>query len=196
MNAKQGKCHKCRGYLLLLLVLAGMFTFTACDDPMESEIMQNPAFVELLKLFGYEPEEETEIWGMPCEYTRVTSPFGYRDHPVSGEWKLHTGIDLAAPKDTPIYASRAGKVLYAGWDTGSGGKYVSIDHGDGYKSQYLHMNSFAVKSGQTVEKGQLIGYVGDTGVTTGFHLHFTIRQFNSETEKWVPVDPAEYIDFE
>ncbi len=196
MNGKQKNCHKYRAYLLLMLVLAGMLTFTACEDPMESEIMQNPTFIKLLMIFGYEPEEEVpEIWGMPCEYTRVSSPFGYRDHPVSGEWKLHTGIDLAAPKDTPIYASRAGKVVYAGNSNSSSGIYVSIDHGDGYKSQYLHMNSFVVKSGQTVEKGELIGYVGKTGTATGYHLHFTIRQYDLETEKWDPVDPAEYIDF-
>jgi murein DD-endopeptidase MepM/ murein hydrolase activator NlpD len=186
---------------LLALILAGMLTLTGCD-PMESEIMQDPTFVELLKLFGYKPMDEPaqneETWMLPCKYTRISSPFGYRTHPVTGEWKLHGGIDLAAAECTPIYASRSGTVVYADWDTGSGGKYVSIDHGDGLKSQYLHMTDkmeFVVKKGQKVQQGELIGYVGDTGVTTGFHLHFVIKKYNEEIKDWEPVDPELYLHF-
>jgi len=197
---RKRRSFRCR-ICLLLAVLLGILTFTGCD-PMESELMKNPNFTGLLELFGYKPlpgpEEDGSIWILPCKYTRISSPFGYRNHPVTGEWKLHGGIDLAAAEGTPIYASRAGTVVYAGWDSGTGGKYVSIDHGDGYKSQYMHMTDkmeFVVKKGQTVQQGELIGYVGDTGVTTGFHLHFVIKKYNEETKSWEPLDPELYLHF-
>ena len=189
---KTGHISRIGVYLLVLMILTSMLSLTACEDPMESEIMQDPTFVELLKIFGYKPPEE---WIVPCEYTRITSPFGYREHPVTGKWGGHTGIDMAAPKNTPIYASRSGVVVFAGWDSsgGGGGNYVSIEHENGFKSQYMHMTEFVVEKGQHVRQGQLIGYVGDTGVTTGYHLHFTIRKYDSETKEWIPVDPAQYI---
>ena len=190
--------------LLLAALLFAMVAFAGCD-PMESDLMKDPNFTGLLTYFGYtpwteptKPQEETGTWILPCKYTKITSPFGYRTHPVTGKWKLHGGIDLAAAEGTPIYASRAGTVVYADWDIGSGGKYVSIDHGDGYKSQYLHMTDkmeFVVKKGQTVQQGELIGYVGDTGVTTGFHLHFVIKKYNEEIKDWEPVDPELHLDF-
>lgn len=180
---------------------------TGCD-PMESEIMQDPTFVELLKIFGYKPmeepteqEEETAQWILPCEYGRVSSPFGYRYHPITGEWKGHTGVDLTRPrwavetgKPVPIYASRSGKVVFAGSGEISG-NYVTIDHGDGFRSQYLHLDKFVVEEGQEVPQGHIIGYMGDTGVVTGPHLHFTIRQYDAETKKWEPVDPTLYLYF-
>ena len=185
----------------MALLFAGMLTLTGCD-PMESDLMKDANFTGLLGYFGYtpwtEPEEETTQWILPCKYTRISSPFGFRTHPVTGEWKLHGGIDLAAAECTAIYASRAGTVVYADWDTGTGGKYVSIDHGDGYKSQYMHMTDkmeFVVEKGQTVQQGDLIGYVGDTGLTTGFHLHFVIKKYNEEIKNWEPVDPELYLHF-
>ncbi len=192
---KIGHISRIGVYLLVLMILMSMLSFTACEDPMESEIMQNPTFVELLKLFGYKPIPESEVWQLPCEYILVSSGFGDREHPVDGEERFHKGMDLAAPKGTPIYASRSGKVVFAGWDTTGGGNYVSIDHGDGFKSQYMHMEEFVVEQGQEVRQGQLIGYVGKTGVTTGYHLHFAIRKYNEETEEWDHVDPAKYINF-
>ena len=193
----------CRRQICLLLVaLFAALIFTGCD-PMESDLMKDPNFTGLLGYFGYTPwtepnAQEEDLWILPCKYTRISSPFGYRTHPVTGEWKLHGGIDLAAAECTKIYASRAGTVVYAGWDSGSGGIYVSIDHGDGYKSQYLHMTdkmALVVKKGQTVQQGELIGYVGDTGVTTGFHLHFVIKKYNEEIKDWEPVNPELYLDF-
>lgn len=147
-------------------------------------------------------------WALPCDYNRVTSPFGYRFHPVTGKWSGHTGIDLSPPKGTPwnqqvpIYATRSGVVVYAGWDSGGGGNYVSIDHLDNYKSQYMHLDSMVVKSGDAVTIGQLIGYMGDTGTSTARHLHFTIRhyeRYEKTTGNWVwgwkPLNPANFIDF-
>ena len=147
-------------------------------------------------------------WALPCDYNRVTSPFGYRYHPVNGKWGGHTGLDLSPPKGTawnekvPIYATRSGVVVYAGWDSGGGGNYVSIDHLDNYKSQYMHLDSMVVKTGDAVTIGQLIGYMGDTGTSTARHLHFVIRHYEyyeKNPGKWVwgwkPLNPAEFIDF-
>ena len=147
-------------------------------------------------------------WALPCDYNRVSSPFGYRYHPVSGKWSGHTGVDLTPPKGTPwnqqvpIYATRSGVVVYAGWDSGGGGNYVSIDHLDNYKSQYMHLDSMVVKSGDAVIMGQLIGYMGNTGTSTARHLHFVIRHYENYEKtpgKWVwgwrPLNPANFIDF-
>ena len=126
-------------------------------------------------------------WIVPCKYTRFTSPFGYRIHPIYGYRKMHYGVDLAAPKGTPIKASRAGTVVAASYGS-SAGYYVQINHGDGFQSKYLHMTHYIVKSGQYVTQGQVIGYVGSTGASTGPHLHFGILY------KGEYVNPAKYID--
>ena len=95
-------------------------------------------------------------------------------------------MDLAAPTGTPIYASRSGTVSVASYD-GSSGYYVQINHGDGYRSIYMHMTHFVVYAGQTVSQGQLIGYCGSTGASTGPHLHFGISLNGTY------VNPANYI---
>ena len=126
-------------------------------------------------------------WIVPCKYTRFTSPFGYRIHPIYGYRKMHNGVDLAAPKGTPIKAAKAGTVVAASYGS-SAGYYVQINHGDGFQSKYLHMTHYIVKSGQYVTQGQVIGYVGSTGASTGPHLHFGILYNGSY------VNPARYID--
>ena len=126
-------------------------------------------------------------WLVPTENYRITSPFGMRIHPVYGYEKMHTGVDLAAPKNTPIYASRAGVVVWAGWGN-TGGWWVKVDHGDGFATTYLHMTRYTVKIGDFVEAGQKIGYMGSTGVSTGSHLHFGVML------NGVWVDPLKYID--
>ena len=94
----------------------------------------------------------------------------------------HRGVDITAPYGTPIYAADAGTVIAAQWHnhpTASWGYYVEIDHGNGYKTLYGHMSSFVVQTGQTVTKGQLIGYVGATGTATGNHCHFEMYYNNA-----------------
>ena len=127
-------------------------------------------------------------WMVPCSYVYLSSPFGYRWHPTQGIWKMHYGVDLAAYSGTPIYASRGGVVTTAtyGW---SGGYYVTINHGDGYSSTYLHMTHYIVSEGDFVSQGQVIGYVGSTGDSSGPHLHFGIS-YNGTY-----VNPADYVDF-
>ena len=127
-------------------------------------------------------------WLMPCSYVKLTSPFGNRESPTAGASTYHQGVDLAAPQGTPVYASRAGRVTVAGYGSAAG-YYVSINHLDGYSSMYMHLNNYVVSSGQTVSAGQLIGYVGRSGVATGYHLHFGIA-YNGAY-----VNPASYIGF-
>ena len=112
-------------------------------------------------------------WLVPCSYTYLSSPFGYRDAPTGGASSYHQGVDLAAPAGTPIYATRSGVVTTATYGNAAG-YYVTINHGDGFSSIYMHMTNFVVYAGQAVSAGQLIGYVGKTGVATGNHLHFGI----------------------
>ena len=130
-------------------------------------------------------------WTKPCSYIYLSSPYGYRVHPVYGTWKFHSGVDLAGPSGTPIVATRDGTVTMAktGWNGGNG-NYVTINHGDGFSSSYLHMlENLQVSVGQKVKAGQVIGYMGSSGVSTGPHLHFTIY-YNGNT-----VNPADYINF-
>lgn len=127
-----------------------------------------------------------EGWGRPCSWRKLTSPYGYRTHPTTGQWKFHNGVDLANAQGTPIYAVRSGKVTVATYG-GTYGYYVTINHGDGFSSLYAHMTHYVVSKGQTVSKGQLIGYMGSTGRSTGPHLHFSIFHNGSS------VNPMNYI---
>ena len=125
-------------------------------------------------------------WLTPVSGYRVTSVFGWRLHPVHGYYRMHNGVDLACSQGTPIYASRSGQVTTATY-SGDAGYYVSINHGDGFASVYMHMTHYVVKSGNYVSQGQLIGYVGSTGASTGPHLHFGIS-YNGTY-----VNPMKYI---
>lgn len=133
-------------------------------------------------------QKEQQRWVVPMRYTVLTSPFGYRDHPVEGEAKFHYGVDLVAELGTPVVAARSGTVELANYDDVSG-QHVYIDHMDGFGSCYMHMDRYIVTQGQFVLAGQVIGYCGNTGATTGVHLHFEVYKDH------VLVDPAEYIDF-
>lgn len=121
---------------------------------------------------------------------RISSPYGWRTHPVFKSRKFHTGMDIAAAMGTPIKASNAGKVIYSGW-YGGYGKVVIIDHGSctgaPTTSLYAHMSRQKVTVGESVTRGQIVGYVGTTGYSTGPHLHFEIR-INGK-----PQNPANYL---
>ncbi len=127
-----------------------------------------------------------ESWARPCSWRKLTSPYGYRIHPTTGQYKFHNGVDLANDQGTPIYAARSGKVTVATYG-GTYGNYVTINHGDGFSSLYAHMTRYVVHKGDTVKKGQLIGYMGSTGRSTGPHLHFSIFYNGSS------VNPMNYI---
>ncbi|MCL6588477.1 MAG: peptidoglycan DD-metalloendopeptidase family protein [Firmicutes bacterium] len=123
------------------------------------------------------------IWPAPGN---ITSYFGNRYHPVLRKRKFHSGIDIAAPAGTPIKASDSGVVIFADRNGGYG-KFISIDHGNGISSCYAHCSIISVDQGQIVTKGDIIGKVGTTGLSTGPHLHFEIRKDG------VTVDPLTYL---
>lgn len=132
----------------------------------------------------------TSGWRSPLtKPSWVTSPYGMRLHPIQGVWKMHHGVDLAANQGDTIVATRSGYVAEAGWDSWGGGNYVSINHGDGYTSIYMHMTYYVVSKGDWVNAGDVIGYVGSTGGSTGPHLHFSIYYNGSS------VNPADYVSF-
>jgi murein DD-endopeptidase MepM/ murein hydrolase activator NlpD len=122
----------------------------------------------------------------PLAASITTSSYGMREHPVLGGWRAHKGIDLAAPVGTPVYATADGTVERADLFS-SYGLYVAIDHGANLETRYAHMSRLAVAAGEHVHKGEIIGYVGLTGRTTGPHLHYEVR-VNGEA-----VNPMPYM---
>jgi murein DD-endopeptidase MepM/ murein hydrolase activator NlpD len=116
----------------------------------------------------------------------ISSDFGYRTSPFTGKREFHKGLDISAPQGTPIYAPAKGTVNFSGRDGGYG-LCLTVNHGSGISTRFAHMHSMAVKAGQKVTRGQLIGYVGNTGRSTGPHLHYEVRL------NGVPVNPMRYI---
>jgi murein DD-endopeptidase MepM/ murein hydrolase activator NlpD len=106
---------------------------------------------------------------------RISSPFGPRRHPIFGVRSMHSGIDLAAPRGTPIKSSEGGVVIYSGW-YGGYGKVVIVDHSKGFSTLYAHLDKIAVSVGEKLRQGDVVGYEGATGYATGPHLHFEVRQ--------------------
>lgn len=117
----------------------------------------------------------------------LASGFGQRIHPVYKVKKMHTGIDFAAEIGTPIYATADGKVIAVDVKFSGYGKLVEIDHGFGYRSRYAHMHEFAVRIGQNIKRGDLVGYVGNTGLSTAPHLHYEVLINGNQ------VDPVHYF---
>ncbi|MCV0383006.1 MAG: M23 family metallopeptidase [Erythrobacter sp.] len=126
---------------------------------------------------------------MPLENARLSSNFGMRTHPVLGGLRGHKGIDLAAASGTPVYATADGYVSKAEWFS-SYGNYISIEHGADMQTRFAHLSGYEVKAGDRVRKGDLIGYVGSTGRSTGPHLHYEVRVAG------LAVDPTPYMNGE
>ena len=167
----------------------------ALQDELMLEIAQKEKDLKEAKYDEYlaklaaqgENPPSSATWLTPVSGYTLTSPFGMRLHPVLGYYRMHNGIDMACAQGTPIYATRAGKVTTASYQAGGAGNYVSINHGDGFASIYMHMTTYVVYAGQSVSAGQLIGYVGSTGISTGPHLHFGISYAGTY------VNPLAYI---
>ncbi|MBI5101919.1 MAG: M23 family metallopeptidase [Nitrospirae bacterium] len=117
----------------------------------------------------------------------VTSPFGEREHPRSGESKFHSGIDIAADPGSPVRATADGIVSFSGW-SGGGGNLAVIEHGFGFSTYYAHNKMVVVKVGQKVKRGEVIGHVGSTGNSTGPHVHYEV------TKEGKTVNPLTYIN--
>ena len=139
-----------------------------------------------IKLYRFESKKDFDFYDekgksirkalmkTPINGARLSSPFGSRKHPILGFTKHHNGTDFAAPTGTPIMASGNGTVIKAGW-CGNGGNCVRIRHNSSYTTGYGHLSKFATKTGRRVRQGQIIGYVGNTGMSTGPHLHYTVK---------------------
>lgn len=148
------------------------------DGPMEDE----PVDAHALE-FGDSPSLDNKVLKFlkPVQNAFISSPFGFR-------WgRPHQGIDMAAPSGTPIVAAEGGKVVFSGWKQGYG-SFVALDHGYGYVTHYAHCSKILVKVGDKVKKGQLIAKVGNTGRSTGPHLHFEV------VAKGVHQNPSKFID--
>jgi murein DD-endopeptidase MepM/ murein hydrolase activator NlpD len=136
---------------------------------------------------GLAPSSATSSQGFQWPIVgRVGSPFGYRVHPIFGTRRLHAGVDIGAATGTPIHAAKDGVVIHAGW-RGGYGNAVLVEHEGGVVTLYAHMTRTAAQNGQTVLAGDVIGYVGSTGNSTGPHLHLEVRVGGQ------PVDPAPYL---
>lgn len=132
------------------------------------------------------PDVFPKFFGLRIK-THITSRFGARYHPVSGARRFHSGIDLRAPKGTPVYAVFDGKIVFKGWQKGYG-NCIKINHGNNTVSLYGHLSQFAlgIKNGKFVKRGDMIAFSGSTGMSTAPHLHFEIRVQNK------PVDPTKF----
>ncbi len=146
-------------------------------------VVRYPGTLEVSKV------DLNSLWHCPLEVeTFVSSPFGMRRHPVYGSYRMHEGVDLDSERGDLVLAARGGTVIKVAYSYAAG-RYVRIDHGDGFITDYYHLSSQLVEEGQQVYGGQPIGKVGSTGVSTGSHLHFGIKL----NDEWV--DPEDYINF-
>lgn len=153
--------------------------------------------IEVLKTIVPERSDTLDFLGLYAEKSmanpsmwpargRVSSGFGMRSVPYSGGYQFHTGIDINGSHGAPVWATAGGKVSFSGY-RGSLGNLLIIDHGYGYETYYAHLSGFAVKTGDEVERGETIGYMGATGRTTGVHLHYEVHKEGS------PVNPERYL---
>lgn len=154
----------------------------AINESQNSDLVDLSEIENKLKIYL---DSVPTLW--PTESTRITDNFGYRKHPITRKRTFHEGIDIGAPYGQPIKAAASGKVTFAGSKSGYG-YVVFLDHGGGISTVYGHASKLLVKQGQTVKKGDVIAKVGSTGVSTGPHLHFEVRLYNT------PVDPIKYLD--
>jgi len=158
----------------------------AALDELEAESKKIEALLQAeLAKQGLPARDLQMIFPLPFSVP-LTSDFSRRYHPILREWRLHTGIDLAAATGTPVYAAESGRVVRAEYMTGYGNTVI-IDHGGGIATLYAHMSRIEVTNGQMVARGREVGRVGSTGWSTGPHLHFEVRI------KGVPVDPKPFI---
>ena len=156
----------------------------AAADAMDDEIRRLEQ--EMASQISGVVSESGFQWPLPASWNTLSSLFGNRTHPITGRPNNHTGIDIPASRNTEIYAAKSGVVVTSTYNS-SYGNYVVVSHSDGTSTLYAHMNSRNATVGQTVSQGQVIGYVGTTGSSTGNHLHFEVRVNGSR------VDPVDYF---
>lgn len=157
-------------------------------DPARAELPSGAAFVERMASWSAEPAMPAAESAAPREAVapppplRLSSHYGARRDPVNGRQRFHAGIDIPGAAGSPVFASAAGVVTFAG-NAGGYGRMVEIDHGDGMRTRYAHLARLLVRSGLQVAQGAVVGRMGSTGRSTGTHLHFEVRRDGG------PVDP-------
>jgi len=154
-------------------------TMQQADQIEKQLVVQSKSFDEVVKLAK---DKEKMLSHIPAiqpienkDLTRMASGYGWRIHPILKTRRMHYGMDFTAKTGTPIYATADGVVKHAGWKANGFGNHVVINHGYGYETLYAHMSKVAVKNGQKVKRGQVIGYVGNTGLSAGPHCHYEVH---------------------
>jgi murein DD-endopeptidase MepM/ murein hydrolase activator NlpD len=168
-----------------LLVARSRFITYKLDSLIHAAEIEHRALLETQKEFEKNKKRFAQTPSIRPMRGYISSGFGKRLDPFTGVWKMHEGIDICAPKGTPVYATADGRVKFAGWYHGYG-KTVRIDH-TYYETKYGHLEDIKVQPGQKVKRGDLIGTCGKTGYTTGVHLHYEVLVSGR------PVDPMQYI---
>ena len=150
------------------------------DNLKRKMFWQSESYEEIVKLVH---NKEEKLQSLPAiqpvsntDLKRMASGYGWRIDPVYGVTKFHSGMDFTAPTGTEIYATGKGRAIKVDYSTGGYGNRIIIDHGYGYQTLYAHMSAFAVKQGESVQRGQVIGYVGNTGKSVGPHLHYEVHK--------------------
>lgn len=174
---------------LILISISFVANTAVASQDMKSSLIEG--HVHKFRKFPYEVPSGIENSQRPflkaplSKYKRINSTFGYRRHPVSGKWAGHQGLDYPAPKGTPIRATSQGKISFIGVQNGYG-NVIYIEHDNDYSTVYAHQSRFknGLKKGNNIEQGEIIGYVGSTGTSSGSHLHYELRVNNK------PVDPT------
>ncbi len=168
-----------------------MGSFTKIDKLKRQLYIQTQSYDDLLGMANDKAEMLSSIPAIQPvsnkELRRLASGFGMRVHPIYKVRMMHPGIDFSAPQGTPVYATGAGKVSIVKNNFAGYGNQIVIDHGFGYQTRYAHLQDFKVKLGQKVERGQCIGYVGNTGTSTAPHLHYEVFKDNER------VNPIHYF---
>lgn len=196
LNAEQGKLERQIAEADALIISLEEDTESAIAEyeiSIASEDEMAKYLDEMSLQYAHEQDAELRgvysdsqfIWPVPS-CTLLTSPYGYRIHPILDYERLHAGLDIGAKFGEEIIAADGGTVLIAEYSD-SYGNFVLIDHGDRYSTAYGHMSEIAVEAGQEVKQGELIGYIGSTGWSTGPHLHFEIRLDGER------IDPEEFF---
>lgn len=154
-------------------------------------VIQSKSFDELSKLIS---QKEKVLASIPAiqpvsnkDLERISSGFGFRIHPIYKVPKFHEGLDFTAPKGTDVFATADGVVEQADNKASGFGNVIVIDHGNGYKTRYAHLNGFAVHAGEKIKRGELIGYIGTTGLSTAPHLHYEVEKDG------VKIDPINFF---
>lgn len=150
------------------------------DNLKRKMYWQSESYDEIIKLVHNTADKLQSLPAIQpianTDLKRMASGYGWRIDPVYGVTKFHSGMDFTAPSGTEIYATGKGRAVKVDYSTGGYGNRIIIDHGYGYQTLYAHMSSFAIKQGESVQRGQVIGYVGNTGKSVGPHLHYEVHK--------------------